>query len=54
MGAACGVSAEGTATRAVTSQIGSLKPASSSRNTAWEGQVRDRREEVHVRQRANC
>ena len=40
-------SAEDIVTRAVTHQVGSLNNASSSRNTAWEEQVRDGREEVY-------
>ena len=47
MGTDCSGSVEGTARRAGTAQVGSLNSASSSRNTAWEGQVRDGREEVN-------
>ena len=53
MGTVYSVSVEGTVTRAGTHQVGSHNISSSSRNTAGEGQVRDGREEMHVRQRAD-
>ena len=48
MGTASSGSAEGTVTRAGTVQVGSLNIPSSSRNTTWEGQVRDGRKEVYL------
>ena len=54
MGTVYSVSAEGTVTRVGTHQVGSHNSPSSSRNTAWEGQVRDGREEMYVRRRADC